>query len=181
MVTRGQLKLEKVHFRLPSLDQKRGVTWNVFSAWGCSWRLLSVWEVAILFRASKQFQRSIPFLSLSHWCKHPVMVLFCDVQNNENTQHYMKDICSLNSLRFYNGDKKKIPSPYDWRDQFNKGVIVDKHAQGWKTCHAIRRRINERDLYPDETNKCHIVKSCFTMYELGKFKIKCETTNLATL
>ena len=57
------------------------------------------------------------------------MVLFCDVQNNENTQHCMKDICSLNSLRCYNGDKK-VPSLYDWRDQFNKGV--GKHAQGWK-------------------------------------------------
>lgn len=43
----------------------------------------------------------------------------------------MKDICSLNSLRCYNGDKK-VPSPYDWRDQFNKGVTVGKHAQGWK-------------------------------------------------
>ena len=41
----------------------------------------------------------------------------------------MEDICSLNSLRFYNGYKKS-PHPYDWRDQFNKGV--GKHAQGWK-------------------------------------------------
>lgn len=41
----------------------------------------------------------------------------------------MKAICSFHSLRFYNSGKK-VPSPYDWRDQFNKGV--GKYAQGWK-------------------------------------------------
>lgn len=89
----------------------------------------------------------------------------------------MKAICSFHSLRFYNSGKK-VPSPYDWRDQFNKGV--GKYAQGWKLniCHAIRRHINERDFKPDETYECHIVKFYFTMHELGKLKIKCETGNL---
>ena len=151
---RGQLKLEKVHFRLPSLDQKRGVTWNVFSAWGCSWRLLSVWEVAILFRASKQFQRSIPFLSLSHWCNIQLWFYFamCKTTKTLNitwrTYALWIRYAAITAI-------KKVPIPTTGETNLTKVWVNMPKVGNWIyrdwTCHAIRRHINDRDFYTDET------------------------------